>query len=72
MKRPHAGDDEKMKKLKLAGVDEWSDDWASRNPGGSMDARTLAMMLVMTACVIKQWHKTAQDGRLWELICTKQ
>ncbi|KAL4372618.1 hypothetical protein AHAS_Ahas06G0283800 [Arachis hypogaea] len=32
------------------------------------DARTLAM----ASCVNKQWHKTAQDERLWELICTKQ
>ncbi|KAH1109726.1 hypothetical protein GLYMA_04G042900v4 [Glycine max] len=33
-----------------------------------VDARTLAM----SGCVNKQWHKTAQDERLWELICTKQ
>jgi len=33
-----------------------------------VDARTLAM----AGCVNKQWHKTAQDERLWELICTKQ
>ncbi|XP_028806874.1 F-box protein GID2 [Neltuma alba] len=82
MKRPHAGDDEKMKKLKLVSVDEQGDDWASGNPSGPLyfddnllfevlkhvDARTLAM----AACVSKQWHKTAQDERLWELICTKQ
>ncbi|KAI3821332.1 hypothetical protein L1987_08898 [Smallanthus sonchifolius] len=23
------------------------------------------------SCVCKQWHRTAQDERLWELICTK-
>lgn len=33
-----------------------------------VDAKTLAM----SSCVNKQWHKTAQDERLWELICTKQ
>lgn len=32
-----------------------------------VDARTLGMAL----CVSKQWHKTAQDERLWELICTR-
>ncbi|KAK6938621.1 F-box domain [Dillenia turbinata] len=32
-----------------------------------VDARTLAT----AACVSKQWHKTADDERLWELICTK-
>ncbi|CAI8599292.1 unnamed protein product [Vicia faba] len=33
-----------------------------------VDAKTLAM----AGCVNKQWHKTVQDERLWELICTKQ
>lgn len=32
-----------------------------------VDARTLGM----AACVNKQWHKTAEDERLWELICTR-
>ena len=32
-----------------------------------VDARSLAS----AACVSKLWHKTAQDERLWELICTK-
>lgn len=32
-----------------------------------VDARTLAM----SACVSKMWHKTVQDERLWELICTR-
>lgn len=32
-----------------------------------VDARTLGT----AACVSKQWHKTAQDERLWELICTR-
>ncbi|VVB07485.1 unnamed protein product [Arabis nemorensis] len=25
----------------------------------------------MSSCVSKIWHKTAQDERLWELICTR-
>ncbi|KAM1424258.1 hypothetical protein ACFX10_016747 [Malus domestica] len=33
-----------------------------------VDARTLGV----ASCVSKQWHKTAEDERLWELICTRQ
>ncbi|XP_059454071.1 F-box protein GID2-like [Corylus avellana] len=32
-----------------------------------VDARTLAS----AGCVSKLWHRTAQDERLWELICTR-
>ncbi|PKI79356.1 hypothetical protein CRG98_000234 [Punica granatum] len=32
-----------------------------------VDARTLAA----ASCVSKLWHRTAQDERLWELICTR-
>lgn len=32
-----------------------------------VDARTLAA----AGCVSKLWHRTAQDERLWELICTR-
>ncbi|XP_042964104.1 F-box protein GID2-like [Carya illinoinensis] len=32
-----------------------------------VDARTLAV----ASCVSKLWHRTAQDERLWELICTR-
>ncbi|KAK4752763.1 hypothetical protein SAY87_021561 [Trapa incisa] len=32
-----------------------------------VDARTLAA----AACVSKLWHQTAQDERLWEMICTR-
>ncbi|KAF9668517.1 hypothetical protein SADUNF_Sadunf14G0011800 [Salix dunnii] len=32
-----------------------------------VDARTLGR----ASCVSKQWHRTVQDERLWELICTK-
>lgn len=31
------------------------------------DARTVAV----AACVSKLWHRTAQDERIWELICTR-
>ncbi|KAM2622081.1 hypothetical protein TB2_026747 [Malus domestica] len=30
-----------------------------------VDTRTLGM----ASCVSKQWHKMAEDERLWELIC---
>ncbi|XP_020237727.1 F-box protein GID2 [Cajanus cajan] len=33
-----------------------------------VDSRSLAV----AGCVSKQWNKTAQDERLWELICTRQ
>ncbi|KAJ7958211.1 F-box protein GID2-like [Quillaja saponaria] len=75
---PAAGDDRKMKKVKLV---EDDDDELAKGSIGSVylddnllfevfkhaDARTLAM----AGCVSKQWHKTSQDERLWELICTK-
>ncbi|KAI3758846.1 hypothetical protein L6452_06418 [Arctium lappa] len=32
-----------------------------------VDARTLGA----AGCVNRQWHRTAQDERLWELICTR-
>ncbi|KAG2263290.1 hypothetical protein Bca52824_070369 [Brassica carinata] len=32
-----------------------------------VDARTLAT----SSCVSKIWHRTTQDERLWELICTR-
>ncbi|KAI3672951.1 hypothetical protein L6452_39055 [Arctium lappa] len=32
-----------------------------------VDARTLGA----ASCVSRQWHRTAQDERLWELICTR-
>ncbi len=32
-----------------------------------VDARTLAI----AGCVSKLWHRTSQDERLWELICTR-
>ncbi|XP_058786170.1 F-box protein GID2 [Vicia villosa] len=70
-------EDRKMKKLKETEIEEVSD----KNRGlASFDENMLfevlkhvdAKTLAMAGCVNKQWHKTAQDERLWELICTKQ
>ncbi|MED6218577.1 hypothetical protein PIB30_027915 [Stylosanthes scabra] len=79
MKRSLSGDGDlvKMKKVKvepdgdencdLRGM-RYFDDNVLFEVLKHADARTLAM----ASCVNKQWHKTAQDERLWELICTKQ
>uniref|UniRef100_A0A5K1BU10 F-box protein GID2 n=2 Tax=Nymphaea colorata TaxID=210225 RepID=A0A5K1BU10_9MAGN len=32
-----------------------------------MDSRTLGL----ASCVSRQWHRTAKDERLWEIICTR-
>ncbi|XP_030537990.1 F-box protein GID2 isoform X2 [Rhodamnia argentea] len=79
MKRPLAGEDAKMKK-KVRPDQEPGEDGAIPPTGFAhldenllfevlkhVDARTLAM----SACVSKLWHRTAQDERLWELICTR-
>ncbi|KEH35760.1 putative F-box domain-containing protein [Medicago truncatula] len=75
-----ANEDRKMKRVKeeesekIDGVCEKNRGLASFDENmlfevlKHVDARTLAM----SSCVNKQWHKTAQDERLWELICTKQ
>ncbi|MED6109040.1 hypothetical protein PIB30_029889 [Stylosanthes scabra] len=79
MKRSLYGDGDlvKMKKVKLEADGEencvlrgmrYFDDNVLFEVLKHADARTLAM----ASCVNKQWHKTAQDERLWELICTKQ
>lgn len=82
MKRPSLSDDDdkKMKKIKVEEEEEEDEDGDNRGSGfmnlddnllyevfKHVDARTLAM----AGCVSKQWHKTAQDERLWELICTR-
>ena len=82
MKRAISGDDKKMKKVKIVEDDEEFADAVAGKPSGivyfddnllfevlkHVDGKSLAM----AACVSKQWQKTAQDERLWELICTKQ
>lgn len=74
MKRPASGEGEgegegEMKKAKA--VESKGLGWLDSNLVFEVlkhvDARTLAM----AACVNREWHKTAQDERLWELICTK-
>ncbi|GMH03995.1 hypothetical protein Nepgr_005834 [Nepenthes gracilis] len=70
--------DKKLKKVKLE--DEEEEEERGSEAGSvnlddnllfevlkHVDARTLAV----AACVSKLWHKTAQDERLWELICTR-
>ncbi|KAL7245319.1 hypothetical protein ACSBR2_000610 [Camellia fascicularis] len=72
---PATGNDKKVKKMKPKEEPE-----AAEKPAivlmdenllyevlKHVDARTLAT----AACVSKQWHKTAEDERLWELICTR-
>ncbi|KAI5404251.1 hypothetical protein KIW84_051414, partial [Lathyrus oleraceus] len=67
-------EDRKMKKVKETEIDDKNRGLASFDENmlfevlKHVDAKTLAM----AGCVNKQWHKTAQDERLWELICTKQ
>lgn len=79
-KRGIDGDEMKMKK-KTKVEEEEQDQEGVRREGGfvnldenllyevlkHVDARTLGT----AACVSKQWHKTAQDERIWELICTR-
>ncbi|KAL6207893.1 hypothetical protein ACLB2K_018846 [Fragaria x ananassa] len=78
-------DDYKMKKLKVEEEDEIEPEKEEEGvivegPGFTslddnlifevfkhVDARTLGM----ASCVSKQWHKTAHDERLWELMCTR-
>ncbi|BAT86428.1 hypothetical protein VIGAN_04407800 [Vigna angularis var. angularis] len=72
-------DETKMKKAKMVVIEDGDEEDHVEGLGRfddnllfevlkHVDARTLAM----AGCVNKQWHKTAQDERLWELICTKQ
>lgn len=76
MKRllPHGDGDRKMgKKLRAETQDSHKTGFVNLDDNllfevfKHVDARTLAM----AACVSKQWHKTAEDERLWELICTR-
>lgn len=77
---PFSGDDLKMKKKRHQEGEEETEDEANTGTGfvnldenllfevlKHVDARTLGR----AACVSKQWHRTVQDERLWELICTR-
>ncbi|KAL5559104.1 hypothetical protein UlMin_035315 [Ulmus minor] len=75
---PPTADDRKMKKIK---IDEEEEEEGVIGSGFmNLDNNLLfevlkhvdAKSLAMAACVSKQWHETAQDERLWELICTRQ
>ncbi|GAB4852262.1 F-box protein gid2 [Ancistrocladus abbreviatus] len=67
--------DQKLKKVKLQDEEELEKESGFQKLDENLlyevlkhvDARTLAV----AACVSKLWHKTAQDERLWELICTR-
>lgn len=83
MKRGSFGDEEedkKMKKIKTEVEESEEPEGIGESSGfvnldnnllfevlKHVDAKTLAM----ASCVSKQWHDTAQDERLWELICTR-
>ncbi|XP_057968814.1 F-box protein GID2-like [Malania oleifera] len=76
------GEDKKMKKPRVEDVEEEEEEAGKRESRFTsfnldenllyevlkhVDARTLAA----AACVSKLWHKTVQDERLWEIICTR-
>ncbi|KAA8528488.1 hypothetical protein F0562_035843 [Nyssa sinensis] len=73
---PETCDDKKMKKIK---TEEKDDEGEVAKMSVLMDENLLyevmkhvdARTLATAGCVSKQWHKTAQDERLWELICTR-
>ncbi|KAH7847176.1 hypothetical protein Vadar_022885 [Vaccinium darrowii] len=76
MKRPIEADDgsgKETKKIKLEEEAETApalvltDENLLHEVLKHVDARSLAT----ASCVNKQWHRTAQDERLWELICTR-
>lgn len=74
---PASVDDVKMKKVKAAEDEEAV--VAERVESVLLDENLLyevlkhadARTLGAVACVCKNWHRTAQDERLWELICTR-
>lgn len=74
-----AEEDQKMKKVKTY-EEEAEEEVEARNEGlGFLDNNLLfevlkhadARTLASASCVSRQWHETAQDERLWELICTR-
>ncbi|XP_044474886.1 F-box protein GID2-like [Mangifera indica] len=73
-----SGDDPKMKKVKHI-EDEEEEEEVKETGLMNLDENLLfevlkhvdAKTLATAACVNKQWYKTCQDERLWELICTR-
>ncbi|KAG2663563.1 hypothetical protein I3760_16G036800 [Carya illinoinensis] len=69
-------EDEKMKRIR---VDEEEEDGEKGIGFVNLDENLLyevlkhvdARTLAAASCVSKLWHRTAQDERLWELICTR-
>nr|WFG82817.1 F-box protein GID2 [Chimonanthus praecox] len=67
--------EERMKKRRAQGEEEEEEEMGFSNLDEDLlfevlkhvDARSLAM----AGCVSKLWYKTAQDERLWEMICTR-
>lgn len=80
MKRGRDVDDKKTKKVKVVVVGEEAPEAQVVVGFASLDENLLyevlkhvdSRTLGMAACVCKMWHRTAQDERLWELICTRQ
>ncbi|KAJ4701687.1 putative F-box protein GID2 [Melia azedarach] len=74
---PIAGEDHKMKKVKQE--EEVKEEDVNETGFTNLDENLLfevlkhadARTLARAACVNKLWHRTAQDERLWELICTR-
>ncbi|OVA02047.1 F-box domain [Macleaya cordata] len=68
-------DDEKMKKTKVVEEEEEENQTGFTNLDEDLLFEVLkhvdAKSLAKAGCVSKQWHKTAQDERLWEMICTR-
>lgn len=75
-----SGADKKMKSIRVEKEEEEEGEEGERGTGfvnldenllyevfKHVDSRTLAS----ASCVSKLWHRTAQDERLWELICTR-
>ncbi|PIA27055.1 hypothetical protein AQUCO_08300029v1 [Aquilegia coerulea] len=72
-KKKKIKNDEEEKKKKKIKIDEEEGEFVNLDEDllfevfKHVDAKSLAS----AACVSKQWNKTAQDERLWEMICTR-
>ncbi|GMH13831.1 hypothetical protein Nepgr_015672 [Nepenthes gracilis] len=80
MKRTLSTDDDAGdKKLKKVKVEDDGEEQGSEGSFVNLDENLLyevlkhvdARALAVAACVSKLWQRTAQDERLWELICTR-
>ncbi|KAM4129397.1 hypothetical protein ACJW30_01G019800 [Castanea mollissima] len=72
-------EDKKMKRIRVEEEEEEENEEENESGFVNLDENLLyevlkhvdARTLGSAACVSKLWHKTVQDERLWELICTK-